>query len=395
MTVTILPGTVPTSVPAIPSKSVAHRMFLCGALSEKPSQILCRGMNQDIAATIRCLKALGASISESAPGVWEVRPIPRNSLPEAATLNCGESGSTLRFLLPVAGALGVTANFHSAGRLIRRPLHPLVRELESHGCRIFYHPEGNLIQISGKLRGGDFSLPGDVSSQFITGLLFVLPLLKEESNLTVTGELESEGYVALTRETIRLFSEGVRQVEGDWSNAAPWLCMGALSKHPVTVTGLNPNSKQGDREICRILQGMGAEVQWKEDAVTVHPAPLRPVTVDARQIPDLVPVLAATMAGIPGESHITNAARLRLKESDRIKTTAALLRGLGGQVTEAEDSLHIFGRGHLPGGMADAHNDHRIAMAAAVAAQISQNSVTLTGAEAVSKSYPNFWEVLL
>lgn len=410
MTVTIHPGQGAGTLPAIPSKSAAHRLLICAALGDKPTTLACPQSSQDIDATAACLTALGADIQRDAQG-FRVTPIPRANAPRDCLLPCGESGSTLRFLLPVAGALGVRASFQLKGRLGQRPMEPLVGQLQAQGCTIEQAPDR--LTVSGQLRPGKFTLPGDVSSQFISGLLLALPLLGAESRLQVTGTVESAGYIAMTLRALAVFgleperegwsftippqgfrSPGAAPVEGDWSNAAPWLCMGVLGGTGVSLTGLDPDSLQGDRAVCQVLRAMGGGIRWQGDTVQAAPGPLHPMEIDARNIPDLVPVLSAVAALIPGETRIVHAARLRLKESDRLATTAQTLNALGGQVEETADGLVIQGKSALPGGQADAQGDHRIAMAAAVASAGCTGPVTVTGAQAVEKSYPTFWRDL-
>ena len=382
----ITPSHLSGTIQAIPSKSMAHRLFICAALSGEPTQIECQGTSKDIEATRACLAAMEGD----------------------CRLPCGESGSTLRFLLPVAAALGLDAAFLMEGRLPRRPLHPLDEQLTAHGVTLS-RPQPDVLKISGKLTPGAYTLPGDVSSQYISGLLFALPLLDAPSTLTVTGKIESGPYIEMTLDALRQFgvhvtmeenifhipaasyrSPGKARVEGDWSNAAFWLCAGALGK-PVTVTGLNPDSLQGDKAVVEILSAFGAKAQQSGDAVTVSPGRLHAVDMDAAAIPDLVPVLSVVAAAAVGTTRIYNAQRLRLKESDRIASVRAMLKALGADAEETEDGLLIHGGKPLTGGTVDSCNDHRIAMAAAIASVICQNPVTVLGAEAVEKSYPNFW----
>lgn len=416
MTIQLPPGPVSGVVSAIPSKSAAHRLLLCAALGQGETVLVCEKESQDIAATVRCLTALGANITRR-DGGYHVVPLDRAALRQDKTprlLDCGESGSTLRFLLPVVCALGVTGSFQLAGRLAQRPMEPLSTQLRQHGCVITPHPEENRLDFSGSLTPGAFTLPGNVSSQFISGLLFALPLLSEESHLTVTGPTESVGYLHLTLQALARFSvhptptetgwtiaptpyrgEATVTVEGDWSNAAPWLCMGVLGGTGLTVTGLDPDSLQGDKGICRVLQTLGGQITQTGTACTATPGTPPTETervIDARDIPDLVPVLSAVAAVTPGTTRITGAARLRIKESDRLTTTRETLNALGGTVTETEDGLVIHGNPHLTGGTVDAQGDHRIAMLAAVASVVSQTEITLTGAQAIQKSYPGFWE---
>ena len=407
MTRTVAPGPRAGVIQIPASKSQAHRMLICAALSREPSRLILDGFSADIEATMQCLEALGARCEETANGL-SVTPV--GVCPAQARLDVGESGSTLRFLLPVLGALGVQAEIRMHGRLPERPLSPLREVLEAHGMRL--QQDGTILHTDGQLIAGDYSLPGNVSSQFISGLLFALPLLGGNSTLTVTGALQSARYVSMTEQALaeagiltkkdgqvwqigggqRYASPAVQTVEGDWSNAAFFLCMGALSATGVTVTGLNSTSLQADRAITEILVRFGAELTVSEDAVTVRRGVLHGITLDAGPIPDLVPVVSCLAALCDGETRVENAARLRLKESDRLQTTAALLSALGGSVRELPDGLIISGRGRLSGGTADACGDHRIAMSAAMAACGCEGPVTVSGSECVAKSYPAFWE---
>lgn len=390
------------------SKSQAHRLLICAALGEETCEIVCDGISADIAATAKCLNALGAKVERTETG-FLVSPIQK--VPEGCCeLLCGESGSTLRFLLPVVGALGAQAAFHREGRLPQRPLAPLDGVLTAHGMTL--SEDGDLLLCSGQLHAGEYAIAGNVSSQYISGLLMALPRLTGESTLTVTGPLESAAYVAMTEDALKLsgveFSKNdasyaipggqrfrlpVRTaVEGDWSNAAFFLCMGALSKEGVTVEGLNLQSSQGDRGVLDVLRRFGAEVTEHGDAVTVKRGALHGVTIDASPIPDLIPVLSVVASVAEGETRVENAYRLRLKESDRLKSTANLLRALGGRVEEKEDGLVITGVPALHGGAVETQNDHRLAMSAATAACAATGEITVDNDGCVAKSYPRFWE---
>lgn len=407
MTRTVAPGPRTGAVQIPASKSQAHRMLICAALSEAPSRLILDGFSADIEATVQCLEALGARCGKTVGGL-SITPL--SSCPAQARLDVGESGSTLRFLLPVLGALGVRAEVRMHGRLPERPLSPLWEVLEAHGMRL--RQDGTVLYTDGQLCAGDYSLPGDVSSQFISGLLFALPLLGENSTLTVTGTLQSERYVAMTEQALaeagiimkkhrqvwqisggqRYAAPAVQVVEGDWSSAAFFLCMGALTETGVSVFRLNPASLQADRAIMEILTRFGAELTISGQSVTVRRGALHGITLDAGPIPDLVPVVSCLAALCEGETRIINAARLRLKESDRLQTTAALISALGGSARELPDGLVISGRARLSGGTADACGDHRIAMSAAMAACGCEGPVTVLGSECVAKSYPAFWE---
>lgn len=404
---TLLPGPRTGAVRIPASKSQAHRMLICAALSRTPGHLMLDGFSEDIEATMQCLRALGAKIEAEADGLWIEPPA---VYPAQAALDAGESGSTLRFLLPVLGALGVRAQIRMHGRLPERPLSPLWELLEAHGMQL--RREDDLLHVCGQLQAGSYALPGNVSSQFVSGLLFALPLLAEDSVLTVTGQLQSARYVAMTEQALaeagilikkdgpvwqiggeqRYAAPSLQTVEGDWSNAAFFLCMGALSEAGVTVTGLNPESLQADRAITEILTRFGAKLAISEHAVIVRRGNLHGITLDAGPVPDLIPVVSCLAALCSGETQIENAARLRLKESDRLQTTAALLSVLGGCVHELPDGLVILGRDRLSGGTADACGDHRIAMSAAMAACGCEGLVTVSGSECVAKSYPAFWE---
>lgn len=388
MNIVITPSRLRGSVRVPASKSAAHRALICAALADKPTDIAIGALNRDIEATAACLNALGARI-ENAPGGLRVSPIRR--VPEDAALDCGESGSTLRFLIPVAAALNARATFAGHGRLPERPNALLTDALRGHGATI----DSDLLptRLSGPIRGGDWALPGNVSSQYVTGLLFALPLLEEDSALRLTTALESSAYVDMTLDALRSFgirteaardgwrvpgaqryrSPGRLEIEGDWSAAAFWLAANAMGGD-IRLEGLREDTAQGDRAAKRLL-GQSE--------------------IDASGVPDLVPALAVAAARRPGRTVITGAARLRLKESDRLETVAALLRALGHGVTVTADGLVVEGGAPAPCAgdtrTVDGANDHRIVMAAAVAAAFADRPVRVTGAQAVEKSYPDFF----
>ena len=407
MNKTILPGARTGEVHIPASKSQAHRMLLCAAMGENEVTLRCRGLSKDILATVACLKALGASVDAEGE-VLHLRPVSAPP-PGLRPLPCGESGSTLRFLLPLVGALGASAVFEREGRLPERPIEPLGRELCRNGMDI--RSDGARLSCSGQLRPGAFSLPGNISSQYISALLMTLPLLEGESTLHIEGALESAAYVAMTEEVLRLggvrtekTGDGYRipggqrcrfapelSVEGDYSNAAFFLCAGALSERGIRVTGLDPRSRQGDRAIVPLLEEMGAQVASDGSSVTVKRDALHGITIDASPIPDLIPVLSVVAAAASGETRVIHAQRLRLKESDRLHSTTQMLRALGAEAEELPDGLVIRGGRTLAGGTVDACGDHRIAMSAAVAGGICRGAVTICGSECVQKSYPDFW----
>jgi len=381
MDITIQPQHLRGSLTIIPSKSMAHRMLICAAFSDKPTQIHCPDSNRDIDATAECLRELGAEIIRREAGF---SVFPGKTIPKEATLNCCESGSTLRFLLPVAGALGVQTTFRMEGRLPQRPLSPLWEEMERMGC-VLSRPTSDTILCKGKLLPGSYSISGDVSSQYITGLLLALSILDKPSDLKITGKIESAPYIELTKDVLSLFgadperpgtkalhSPGFVRVEGDWSNGAFWLAANELGCN-IDISGLNYESAQGDRAVMDILP------------LLRNGCP----TVSAADIPDLIPVLSVAAAANKGAA-FTNIQRLRLKESDRVASVIAMIESLGGTAWATETTLTVSGTG-LKGGTVDSLNDHRIAMAAAVAATVCTESVTILGANAVNKSYPQFW----
>ncbi|MCL1949858.1 MAG: 3-phosphoshikimate 1-carboxyvinyltransferase [Turicibacter sp.] len=411
MIATIQPGTVSGEVLAIPSKSHLHRLLICAALADTTTKILCQHTGaEDIKATVACLEALGANIDKLEDGFF-VQPIDRDNLPETCVLPCKESGSTFRFMLPVVCALGVTGEFHMEGRLPERPIAPLDRELTAKGITLS-KPTATTLKCEGQLQPGVYTLPGDVSSQYISGLLMALPLLDEDSTLEITGDIQSGDYISITLDAQEVF--GVRHAyanqtysilgnvklagpaeiiaDGDWSNGSFWLACGAMPKGDVVLRGMNPNSLQGDRRMTDILEAIGAHLSWNKSTVAVKEGKRQAVEIDAGPIPDLIPVLSAILAVADGTSIIRNAARLRIKESDRLTTTANTLNALGAKITEMEDGLIIEGVPSLKGGTVDACIDHRIAMTAAVASMACTEPVILTGAEAVNKSYPKLWE---
>ncbi len=407
MNITLSPSTPRGEIRAIASKSAAHRLLICAAFAKAPTSIRCEQLNKDIEATADCLRSLGADIEYNG-GVFTVEPI--KEIPCEAKLLCGESGSTLRFLVPVVAALGIKTEFFMEGRLPDRPLSPLREELETHGITL--SPQGsNPLICEGQLSGNEFSIAGNVSSQFISGLLFALALCKNGGSLRVEGKLESAPYVTLTCNALRRFGIKVTRqgsvytvargdtparlkkadVEGDWSNAAFPLCAAAIGGD-VTVTNIDLSSRQGDKKIIELLAAFGASVEKKRQKVRVRHAPLHAIDIDASQIPDLVPVLATVAAVAEGTTKIYSAARLRIKESDRLVTVCKMLTALGADIAETEDGLIIHGKPSLSGGTVDAANDHRIAMSAAVASVACDSPVTIKGAEACEKSYPTFFE---
>lgn len=379
MDITIRPGKLAGKINAIPSKSQAHRLLICAAFANSNTTLVCPETNRDIEATVDCLNALGAQISHTDMG-YEIAPI--THLPREALLNCCESGSTLRFMLPIVGALGVDTTFLMEGRLPQRPLSPLWEEMERMGCTLS-RPTENTLRCQGKLKSGVFSIPGNVSSQFITGLTFALCLMEQKCTLKITDKIESKPYLDLTNQAITLFDGGFGKkrfrspghllVEGDWSNGAFFIAASMLGSE-LSICGLDNTSPQGDRAIKDILPQITKGCP----------------TISASNIPDLIPILSVAAAAHHG-AVFTDIQRLRLKESDRVASTIAMIQNLGGKAEATEDHLIIYGTG-LTGGTVDAVNDHRIAMSAAIAATVCTQNVTILDAQCVHKSYPQFWE---
>lgn len=406
MDIAITPSKLNGTVHSIASKSEAHRLLICAALAYGKTEVAINGsISKDIEATISCLESIGAQIKKDG-GVYIVNPLAERN--KDFTLDCGESGSTLRFLLPVAAALGENFYVSGQGRLPQRPLKPLIKAMRENGC--VFSSDTLPFKVRGALRSGEYILPGDISSQFISGLLFAMPMLEGDSKIELTSPLESVGYVEMTVNALRKFEISVEreqnsfiikggqkyqscktvEVGGDWSNAAFWLTAGALSGE-IIVTGLSASSAQGDRAICDILRSIGARVNVQDNCVTVSKGSLKAINLDASNVPDLVPVVAAALSTAQGNSVIYNISRLRLKESDRLKTVATALNSIGADIREKQNSLEIIGREALQGSVADSFNDHRIAMALAVASTVCRGRVIIKNAQAVEKSYPEFF----
>ena len=407
MNVTIHPGKLSGTVRVPASKSAAHRYLIASALADGLTTVHLDGLNDDIEATLECLMALGALPDyferkalliirpiEGAPGLSRPleglmhKAMSHVDYAQTLELDCGESGSTLRFLLPVAPALGVRARFVGHGRLPERPNRALTEVLRQHGAAI--DSDTLPMNITGGLTPGVYELPGNISSQYITGLLFALPLLNGDSAIRLTTPLQSASYVDMTLEVLRDFGITVTPsdtgwiipgnqayrspedvyVEGDWSAAAFWLAANAMGSD-IDVAGVSRRTTQGDRAVEDLLG--------------------QPM-IDASNVPDLVPALAAAAAVLPQKTVITGAERLRLKESDRLQAVSDMLSALGGQVAVTPDGLVIDGGQPLHGGTVDGMNDHRIVMAAAILSTCAEGPVTILGAEAVSKSYPDFFK---
>ncbi len=390
MRVRITDGKLRGTVNAVSSKSDAHRALICAALSDDLCEVRLNAVSRDIEATVGALISLGARVQASGGGLL-VTPLDKSKR-RICELDCGESGSTLRFLMPVAAALCKKTVFTGGGRLPLRPQLLLTEQLRRHGCAV--SADTLPIEISGRLTGGDFLIRGDVSSQYISGILFALPLVGG-GTVKLTAELQSKAYAEMTIGVLSRFGVKVDRVddgfivkgkqsyrsplcyetEGDWSSAAYWLVSDFLGGE-ISVCGLNESSVQADRAIKSMLEAFSQDGE---------------LSVDASNIPDLVPALAVAACKRPHRTVFNNCERLRLKESDRIKTTVAMVNALGGNAMEKSDGFYINGTGRLKGGEANGANDHRIVMAAATASAICDGSVIISDAEAVKKSYPSFF----
>ena len=398
MDVQITPQKLSGRVTPPPSKSMAHRLLIAAALADGISTVRGVAFSRDIEATLRCIQALGGRWEQPVDGNLRIHGIGAkrlagdNSLPQ---FDCGESGSTLRFFIPIALAVAGGGVFTGQGRLMDRPQGPYFDLFREKG--ISCEQTDGVLTVQGTLTPGEYCLPGNVSSQFFTGLLFALPLLDGPSTIRSTTELESRDYVFMTMEALRAAGVPVAElpgqrcfevapsdyqaldqtVEADWSQAAFWYAAIALGSQ-VEPEGLNAFSVQGDMAVVPHFQRL------------TRPGDLE---IDVSGIPDLLPPLAVMAAVRSGTTRFVNAARLRMKESDRLATVSALLNALGGHAEEGPDSLTVRGENSLSGGTVDGAGDHRIVMAAAIAATACTGPVTILGAEAVAKSYPDFWQV--
>lgn len=384
MKVIISPSRLSGTVSAVSSKSDAHRKIIAAVLADKSTKININNFSDDIYATLECIENLGGSIKKDETGVL-ITPIFANQ--ESCVLNFRESGSTARFLLPVAAAICEKGSFSGKGRLPERPFEELTTQLRLHGVTV--DSDRLPITTCGLLKSGEYCISGSISSQYLTGLLFALPLLCDESRIVLTSPLNSSAYVDMTLDTLAGFgvkidiknniytikpqkyiSPGEITAEGDWSSAAFWAVADKICGG-VKIDGMNINSRQGDKKIISLLDE---------------------TDIDASQIPDLVPILSVLAASRTGKTVIRGAARLRLKESDRLLAMTECIKSLGGDAEETEDGMIINGTGSLRGGKVCGFGDHRVVMSAAIASCICKDKVEITGAEAVKKSYPSFFE---
>lgn len=409
MTVTLDPKTVLSGkIDIISSKSDVHRCIICASLADKPTKIRFVGLSKDILTTVECVKMLGAR-AEFTDGCITVIPCDRARIMQGLTLDCKESGSTARFMLPIAAAICKNVTLTGSGRLPERPFSALCESLKNGGAE-FSSDKLPITVTRNAVRGGKYAIPGNISSQYISGLLLMLPLFPEGGEVEITTPLESKGYVDMTVDTMTKFGIAIEKCEksyrvlpnqsyrspefiraqGDWSSAAFWLCADALGAN-VVLSGLDESCPQGDRKVIDILEKFGARKLVTNDGIVMEAGRLHGIEIDASDIPDLVPVLSVVACAARGNTKIYGAKRLRLKESDRLETTADFLTRLGADVKIFDDGLEIFGKGKLDGGTVFGHNDHRIVMSSAVCSLICKNQVIIEDAQAVEKSYTTFF----
>lgn len=413
MNLVLMPTKLQGNILVPSSKSMGHRELICAALANGESVVSNITVSEDITATCRILRQFGAALAETsdASGRTAYR-IQGGCKPQQERLqaDCSESGSTLRFLIPLGLLTGKQVTYIGHGRLVERPLLPYYDLFDEYHIP-YETTQGALpLTVHGSLQAGRYGLPGNVSSQFFTGLLLALPLVAGDSLLYSTTKLESESYVDMTLDCLRRhgiriekqdggrylipgnqhYQTGRFVTEGDYSQAAFWLAAGMLGQ-AVTCTGLDPASCQGDKAIIDIIQTMGGKITGTED-LTAFPSEVTGTTIDVGDCPDLVPALTVLAALAKGTTHIINAGRVRLKECDRLHAMAVELNKLGATIIEEPESLLIHGTDKLTGGRVQAWNDHRVAMALAIASQCCTDELIIEGTECVRKSYPGFWQ---
>ena len=406
--VTLHPGQLKGTLSVPPSKSVAHRAIICAALAKGKSEVSPVDDSQDMKAMLQCMAALGTGFAREGR---LLRLEGQGRVPDGLpVLDCLESGNTLRFLMPLSLVLAGGGRFLTSGRLAQRPLGPYEALFARQGVALLRTADGFFVQ--GGLAPGRYELPGDVSSQFITGLLLALPLLDGDSEILLTTPPESDGYLQLTMDTMADFGVTVQRpnpqrflvpgdqsyrprdytVEGDYSQAAVMLCAGAMGSD-VALRGLKPESHQGDRAVIGLLQQMGAIYTREGGICSMKAGPLQGICIDGGQFPDILPMMALVCCLSKGESRIENAGRLRLKECDRLTATVTELAKLGADIRAEGDAMVIHGRDTFKGGvLVDSHNDHRMAMMLSIAALHCREPVRLENPSCVKKTWPSYWD---
>lgn len=414
----IYPNKLSGEVKIPPSKSMAHRAVICAALGDGISKVTNIDYSDDIIATIEAMSSLGAKITKKEDylevyGINSPENIKANELKSERVIDCNESGSTLRFLVPIAALFDGVNRFVGRGNLGKRPLDTYYNIFNEQNIKYTYE-EGILdLKTEGKLKAGEFKVKGNISSQFITGLLFTLPLLDGDSKIIITTEMESKGYIDLTLSAMKAFDIEIinnnyeefiikgnqtyksrdYRVEGDYSQAAFFFSADALS-NDVILNDLKLDSLQGDKEVIDILTRMGLEISNKNNGLIGNVnGELKATVIDGSQCPDIIPVVSLVAALSAGTTEVINAGRLRIKECDRLAAVTSELNKLGAKITEKEDGLIIEGVKELKGGVEVwSHKDHRIAMTLAIASTICKEPIILKDYECVSKSYPQFWD---
>ncbi|WP_186428636.1 3-phosphoshikimate 1-carboxyvinyltransferase [Clostridium sp. BSD9I1] len=405
----IIPSPLKGDIKIPPSKSLAHRAVICAGLSEGISNIDNIIFSEDIKATTMGMESLGIEVNRKGESI-SIEGKSKLSLVNSI-INCNESGSTLRFLIPLALLTGEEISFEGRGKLVSRPLDVYYEMFKNQNIH-YENNNGQLpLKVKGALKPGTFYVKGNISSQFITGLMFALPLLEGDSKIIVTTELESKGYVDLTIDCMDKFGIKIEnkdykefyikgnqkyinrdyRVEGDFSQAAFWIVAGILGAN-IKCKNLNLNSLQGDKVILNIVKEMGANIKISEDIIEVCKSQTTGIVIDASECPDLVPIFSVLGALSEGTTKIINAERVRIKECDRLKAMKTELTKVGADIEETKDGLIIRGKSSLKGGTVDSWNDHRIAMAMAVASIKCQEPIIITNSNAVTKSYPEFWK---
>lgn len=432
MKIVIKPSEISGKIKLPPSKSVEHRAIIASAFCKDESFIKNVEFSNDIIATCNVLKNLGVDISISkypnlnfCNDLDKIRNLGNVNLKICNrffnkkdghfkvlnnTLNCIESGSTLRFFIPIASIIGEDIIFTGSSVLGTRPLSPYYKIFDEQNLYYQNFNGGFPLKVNGKLKSGVFNIRGDISSQFITGLLFVLPILNGDSEINIINELQSRDYVDLTIDVLKKFSINIvnddykhfyisgnqtyksneYNVEGDFSQSAFWIVAGVLNGN-IEIQNVNFNSLQGDKKIIDLVKKMGGNIVCFEDKVLAKKSNTYGIDIDASNIPDLVPALALLAALSKGRTRIFNAKRLRYKECDRLNAIALGINKLGGCIKQTEDGLIIDGKEFLNGGEVDNFNDHRMAMTFTIASLKSKNNIIMNNFEAVNKSYPQFY----
>lgn len=409
MSITITPKRLKGNVSVPPSKSMAHRAIICASLARGKSIIRHIEYSQDIEATISAMKALGTMIFQY-DDYLEIDGT-TTFMRNMCDIDCHESGSTLRFMVPISIVCEANVHFTGQGRLGKRPLDVYYKIFDQQNIGYLYKEDELDLYIKGQLQAGEFEIPGDVSSQFVSGLLFALPLLDNDSRIVMTSPLESKGYIDLTLQMLNQYGVQIENknyqefiihggqtyqpcdyyVEADFSQAAFYLVAGVLG-NDVILNGLNLSTRQGDKEVIDILERMGCQLTVKEKGHQMYSGTLTATTIDGSQCPDIIPVIALACALSEGVTHIKNIGRLRIKECDRLSATVEVINQLGGIAKEEDDSMIIEGVKTLQGGKVSSYNDHRMAMMEAIASTVCQNDIVIDDKDCVQKSYPSFWE---